>query len=71
VKFRLFSLTVILFGFLAPKDCYIIWLSDLLTLSVPLLRLFQKRVVYTKLDIYGLFLSLCRYSCWWAISSRG
>ena len=34
------------FGFLAPKDFLIIWLSNILALSVR--RLFQKRVVCTK-----------------------
>jgi len=34
-------------------------------------RLFQKRVVRTKFDIYVLLLSLGRYLCWWTISPRG
>ena len=40
------------FGFLAHKDLKIIWLSNILALSVTWWMLFKKRVVRTKLDIY-------------------
>ena len=36
---------------IAPKDFGIIWLSNILTISVPDESFFQKRVVRTKVDI--------------------
>ena len=45
------------FGLLALQDLYVIWLSNLLTMSSTWWRLFQKRVVCTKLDIYVFFLT--------------
>ena len=47
-----YSSIYVIFGFHAPKDFKIIWLSNILALSVTWWRLFQKRVVRTKLDIY-------------------
>ena len=53
---RLLAIIFRPFGFFGPKDFQMCWLSNLLILSVPGWRLFQKLVVRTKLDIYG-FLS--------------
>ena len=43
-----------LFGLLAPKDVPIIWLSNLLIMSVPDEDYSKKRALRTKLDIYVL-----------------
>jgi hypothetical protein len=40
------------FGFLVPKNFWIIWLSNLLDFEHTWWRLLQKRVMHTKLDVY-------------------
>jgi hypothetical protein len=46
-----------LFGFSAPEDFMIIWLSNLLTLNVSDKGKFKKRVVRTRIDIYKFIAS--------------
>ena len=43
-------------GFPTSKECQIIWLSNLSSLSVGWCMLFQKRVVRTNLDILKFIL---------------
>ena len=43
------------FGFITPNHFYILWISNLSIVSVTWWRLFQKRVVHTKFDIYVLY----------------
>jgi len=45
------------FAFLDPEDFDIIWLSNILALSVPDEGLFQKHVQLSKLDIYVFIFS--------------
>ena len=48
---------------LAPQDFYFVWLSNMLSLSVPTwCRLSHKRIMHTKFDIWVIFCKLFIYS---------